>query len=128
MSEKKAPKKHNVRTLSERIAQQEAKLNADRRRLAVQRLKDAVKNGFVSEDNKKDYRAKLRDFKALEKAPEVLIKLGLKDEASVIEEKAEAMIEELEEMYEGQRPTEVSSPAVNEDEDEGEDEDDDEDF
>jgi len=123
MSEEKAPKKHNVRTLSERIAQQEAKLNADKRRLAIQRLKDAVKKGFVSEGNKKEYRAKLRDFKALEKAPEVLIKLGLETEASVIEEKAEAMIEELEEMYEGQKPTEVSSPVVVNDDDDDDDDD-----
>lgn len=95
-----------IRTAAERVAEMESKLAAEKQKLAVKKLKEAVKSGYVSDENKKEYRSKLRDFKAIEKAPTVMFNLGYTEAAELIEKEANTMVEELKSMIDSTSETE----------------------
>lgn len=124
MSEKKKKrKKRVVRSKAERIADLERKLQEEKAKAALEGIKTAVKDGNVSDENKKEYRKILRQLKAIEKAPSVLAEFGKEDEADVVDKLRQKLIAKLQNLME--EPSDSDSADEEEDEDLDEEEDDD---
>lgn len=124
---KKKRKKRVVRSKAERIADLERKLQEEKAKAALEGLKTAIKDGNVSDENKKEYRKALRQLKAIEKAPGVLAEFDKNDEADVLDKLRQKLIVKLQNLMEEPSDSDEDEDDLEEEGDEDEDDDDEDD-
>lgn len=128
---KKKRKKRVVRTKEQRIADLERKLQEEKAKMAFEGIKTAIKDGNVSDENKKEYRKLLRQLKAIEGAPAVLSDFGQYEESQVADKVRQKLIAKLQNLMEesdgDEEEEEEEDLEGEEDDDEDEDDDDDDD-
>lgn len=131
MSEPKKKKKRKKRVVlskAEKIAKMERELQEEKSKLAFEGIKNAIKDGNVSEENTKEYRGLLRQLKAIENAPGVLADFGKEDEAKVVDKIRQKIVAKLENLMEESGDSDDEEEEdLEEEEDDSDDDDDEED-
>ncbi len=130
-SKKKKRKKKTFRTKKERLEEAKRKTAQLEAELAMETVLTAVKDERVAEENLADYKKLLRQYKAIEKAPGVLVAFGKDDAATIVEKLRKKLITKLENLLEEEsegddEEEEAEGESESEEEDEDGDEEEDE--
>ena len=114
MGKKNEKKTRKWRSQDERISDMKRKIAELEAKKDIEGLKRAVKDGRVSEDDKKDYRKLNRALGVMEKAPGVFADFGMEDESDAAAKLRSKIISKMKKMLNG------SEDDYDEDEDEDE--------